>query len=57
MLTPAEMRHYEAFGFVILRSLFTPQELTALEAEFEEKLDRMVRVLRGAAARMHSAES
>ena len=40
-LTPQQLAHYEAFGFIILRSLLSADEMAALSAEFEAKLDRM----------------
>eukprot|EP01045_Picozoa_sp_COSAG04_P046816 COSAG04_NODE_17168_length_477_cov_0.743386_1_plen_43_part_10 len=39
-LTPQQLAHYEAFGFIILRSLLSADEMAALSAEFEAKLDR-----------------
>ena len=38
MLSPAQLRHYETFGFVIVRSMLSEREMAALEAEFEQKL-------------------
>ena len=40
-LTPQQLAHYEAFGFIILRSLLSADEMAELSAEFEAKLDRM----------------
>ena len=39
MLTTEQYNHFQAFGFIILRQLFTPDELAALDDEFERGLD------------------
>lgn len=38
-LTPQQLAHYEAFGFIVIRSLLSTDEMSALSAEFEAKLD------------------
>jgi hypothetical protein len=38
MLSPAQIEHYQTFGFVILRSYFSPQEVAALLEESTRKL-------------------
>ena len=39
MLSQQQIKHYETFGFVILRDYLTPQEMETLESEFELGLD------------------
>ena len=39
MLTDRQLRHYRTFGFVVLRNLFTADEVATLRAEYEEELD------------------
>ena len=39
MLTTEQYNHFQAFGFIILRQLFTPDEVAALDDEFERGLD------------------
>ena len=36
MLTAAQIAHYEAFGFVVLKQLFTPDEAAIMKCEAEE---------------------
>jgi hypothetical protein len=43
MLTPAQIDHYRAFGFVVLRGYFSPDEVSALRRESVEELDRQHR--------------
>ena len=39
MLTQEQINHFDAFGFIILRSVFTHAEITALNDEFERGLN------------------
>ena len=39
MLTDAQYQHFQTFGFVVLRQVFTDDEVTTLRAEFEKGLD------------------
>ena len=39
MLTDRQLRHYRTFGFVVLRNLFTADEVATLRAEYEAELD------------------
>ena len=41
MLTDKQFQHFRTFGFVVLRDLFTPQEVETLRAEYEAELDRV----------------
>ena len=41
MLSDIQLQHYKTFGFVILRNLFTPDEVATLRAEYEAELDRV----------------
>ena len=41
MLTDKQFQHFRTFGFVVLRDLFTPQEVETLRNEYEEELDRV----------------
>ena len=38
MLTEAQIEHYNVFGFVILRGLLTPDEITTADNEFNSRL-------------------
>lgn len=40
MLTQEQLNHYQTFGFVILRNLFTPEEIETLQAEFDRAAER-----------------
>ena len=35
-LTPEEVAHFETFGFIVLRGLFSPEEIEAIGREFNE---------------------
>ncbi|MDA0839982.1 MAG: phytanoyl-CoA dioxygenase family protein [Planctomycetota bacterium] len=39
MLTPQQLKHYETFGFVILRDFFSSKEMETISDEFERGLD------------------
>ena len=39
MLTQLQLQHFDTFGFVILRGLFTPEEVEILRREYEAELD------------------
>ena len=39
MLTPEQLAHYQTFGFIILRQVFTPDELAIIDSEFERGLN------------------
>ena len=41
MLSPQQIAHYQAFGFVIVRQVLTPAEQQQLHAEVEQRLDAM----------------
>ena len=36
MLTPGQIDHFETFGFLVLRQLFTPDEMSIMRREAEE---------------------
>ena len=39
MLTDQQIRHYKTFGFLVLRDLFTPEEIETLRNEYESELN------------------
>ena len=39
MLTERQLQHFSTFGFVVLRNLFTPEEVNTLRAEYEAELN------------------
>lgn len=41
MLTDVQLAHFQTFGFVVLRQLFTPKELEIIKREFIEELERV----------------
>ena len=41
VLSPQQIAHYQAFGFVIVRQVLTPAEQQQLHAEVEQRLDAM----------------
>ena len=41
VLSPQQIAHYQAFGFVIIRQVLTPAEQQQLHAEIEQRLDAM----------------
>ena len=41
MLTQEQHRHFEAFGFIVLRQFFSPQEMERICGEFETALDAL----------------
>ena len=40
MLTPEQKNHFDTFGFVILRDLFSPNEVKTIRAEFDGAAER-----------------
>ena len=40
MLTEQQVNHFNTFGFLIFRQLFTPEEVETINAEFEHAFDR-----------------
>lgn len=53
MLTPDQLAHYHADGFLVVRDLFTPAELAPVMAEIAGKVDRLAHDLH-AAGRLHN---
>jgi len=43
MLTKEQVSHFQAFGFLIFRQLFSADELTIMNAEFDQSLETMYR--------------
>ena len=41
MFTEEQLIHYRAFGFVVMRSVFTPQEMKTMQEEFEVAVRRL----------------
>ena len=41
MLTQEQHRHFEAFGFIVLRQFFSPPEMETISDEFESALDAL----------------
>ncbi|NKB69353.1 MAG: hypothetical protein GKR89_19960 [Candidatus Latescibacteria bacterium] len=41
MLTDPQLQHYQTFGFIVLRDLFTAAEVETLRAEYEAELDHV----------------
>ena len=41
MLTQEQLAHYRTFGFVILKGLFTQDEVEVINAEFERAAERV----------------
>ena len=39
MLTPGQIAHFEAFGFLVLRDLFSDAEVSAIQRDFDEVWD------------------
>ena len=39
MLTPGQIAHFETFGFLVLRQLFTPEEAAIIKKEAEGIFD------------------
>ena len=35
MLTPEQIAHYETFGFLILRKIFSDSEANSIQSEFD----------------------
>ena len=36
MLTPGQIAHFETFGFLVLRQLFTPDEAATIKREADD---------------------
>ena len=41
MLTPGQIAHFETFGFLVLRQLFTPEEVAIMKRESDEIFDEV----------------
>ena len=41
MLTPEQIDHFETFGFLVLRQLFTPEEAAIMKREAIEIFDEV----------------
>ena len=43
MLTEQQVTYFKTFGFLVMRQVFTPQELDTIDAEFKHSLDSLYR--------------
>ena len=41
MLTPGQVAHFQAFGFLVLRNVFTPEDMNTIEREANEIMEEV----------------